>query len=304
MRPSSPWVHYLWAVNFVQSAPSRPPPARVPAAYSMATCCGTAAMSLDAAPAEAPIFPQLAPARPVLALMPTPGMLLISIIPPGASGAFPYDSPPLLCTRAQGAPGELSSALRILQLNMRHSSYSLDLLLQFLQTNRHDIVLIQDPPVALQSGRRSLPGYEVFLSRPCSWQPNNPAARRSLTAVLVRTSLRSQPCPGNFRRACGILVETRQGKVALISAYIRHLRGEGLEDLSTLVDRTRTLTPFVAIGADVNGHSAWWGPRHLPSNATGQLVEDFILSQSLEVVNRWPSQQRSSLSRDRSPGLM
>ena len=182
-----------------------------------------------------------------------------------------------------------SSALRILQLNMRHSSYSLDLLIQFLQTDRHDIVLIQDPPAALQSGRRSLPGYEVFLSRPCSWQPNNPSARRSLTAILARTSLRSQPCPGTFRRACGILVETRQGTVALLSAYIRHLRGEGLEDLSTLVDRTRPLTPFVAIGADVNGHSAWWGPPQLPSNVNGQLVEDFILSQSLEVMNRWPS---------------
>ena len=179
--------------------------------------------------------------------------------------------------------------LRILQLNMRHSSYSLDLLVQFLQRDRHDIILIQDPPEALQSGRRSLPGYEVFLSRPCRWQPNNPSARRSLTAILARTSLCSQPCPGTFRRACGILVDTRQGKVALLSAYIRHLRGEGLEDLSQLVDRTRLLTPFVVIGADVNGHSAWWGPPHLPSNANGQLVEDFILSQSMEVLNSWPS---------------
>ena len=197
-------------------------------------------------------------------------------------------TPPPSSVRGPGVP-QGSSALRILQLNMRHSSYSLDLLIQFLQTDRHDVVLIQDPPEALQSGRRSLPGYEVFLSRPCRWQPNNPSARRSLTAILARTSLRSQPCPGTFRRACGILVETRQGKVALLSAYIRHLRGEGLEDLTTLIERVRLLTPFVVIGADANGHSAWWGPPHLPSNVTGQLVEDFILSQALEVVNRWPS---------------
>ena len=104
MRPSSPWVPYLWAVNFVQSAPSRPPPASVPAAYSMATCCGTAAMSLATAPAEAPIFLQLAPARPVLALMQTPGMLLISIIPPRASGAFPYDSTPPPLYEGPGCP--------------------------------------------------------------------------------------------------------------------------------------------------------------------------------------------------------
>ena len=77
--------------------------------------------------------------------------------------------------------------------------------------------------------------------------------------------------------------------MTLLSAYICHLCGEGLEDLSMLVDRTRLLTPFLVIGADVNGHSAWWGPRHLPSNANSQLVEDFILSQSMEVFNRWPS---------------
>ena len=136
-------------------------------------------------------------------------------------------TPPSLPVRGSGVPPRRPD-LQILQLNMRHSSYSLDLLVQFLQQDRHDIVLIQDPPEALQSGRRSLPGYEVFLSRPCSWQPNNPSVRRSLTAILARTSLRAQPCPGTFRRACGILVETRQGKVALLSAYIRHLRGEGL----------------------------------------------------------------------------
>ena len=73
-------------------------------------------------------------------------------------------------------------------------------------------------------------------------------------------------------------METRQGTVAILSAYIRHLRGEGLEDLSTLIDRICPLTPFLVIRADVNDHSAWWGPPHLPSNANGQLVEDFILS--------------------------
>ena len=67
-------------------------------------------------------------------------MLLILIIPPEASGAFPYDFPPSSMRRPRVTSG--SSALRILQLNMRHSSYSLDLLIQFLQMDRHDIVLI------------------------------------------------------------------------------------------------------------------------------------------------------------------
>ena len=185
------------------------------------------------------------------------------------------------------APG--SPHLRLLQLNMRRSSYSLDLLLQFLHHNHCDIVLIQDPLEALQSGRRIITGYEVFLSRPSNWQLGPPSARRSLTAILARTSLHAQPCPGHFGRACGIFVETRQGKVALISAYIRHLRGEGLHDLSLLMDRVRPSTPLLLISADVNGHSSWWGPPSLESNANGQLMEDFIIAHSLEIINRWPS---------------
>ena len=64
-------------------------------------------MSLSATPAAALIFLQLAPARSVLALMQAPGMLLILILLPGASGAFPCDSLPLLCARAWGDLGEL-----------------------------------------------------------------------------------------------------------------------------------------------------------------------------------------------------
>ena len=153
-----------------------------------------------------------------------------------------------------------------------------------MQTNRHDIVLIQDPPEALQSSQPTLLGYEVFLSRPCSWQPNNPLARRSLPAILARTSLQSQPWPKLF---AGLVAFW--WRLSIVSAYIRHLCSNGLEDLSTLIGKTRQLTPFMVIGVDVNGHSAWWGPPHVLSNANGQLVEDFILSQSLEVVNRWPS---------------
>ena len=96
-----------------------------------------------------------------------------------------------------------------------------------------------------------------------------------------------------------------QGKVALLSAYIHHLCGADLEDLSMLMDWTRLLTPFAVIGVDVNGHSAWWSLPHLPNNANGQLVEDFILSQSLEVLNCWPSLATFiSQSRPRSRGLI
>ena len=96
MRQFSTLARCRWAVNFAQSALLRLPHASAPDAFSMATCCATAAMSLSAAHAADPIFLLHAPTGPMWALMPAPGMLLLLILPPGASGAFPYDFPPLL----------------------------------------------------------------------------------------------------------------------------------------------------------------------------------------------------------------
>ena len=96
MRQFSTLARCRWAVNFAQSALLRLPHASAPDAFSMATCCDTAAMSLSAALAADPIFLPHAPTGPVWALMQAHGMLLLLILPPGASGAFPYDFPPLL----------------------------------------------------------------------------------------------------------------------------------------------------------------------------------------------------------------
>ena len=43
------------------------------------------------------------------------------------------------------------------------------------------------------------------------------------------------------------------------------------------------------VGANTNGHSRWWGPPDQASNATGELVEDFVITHSFEIENRWPA---------------
>ena len=99
----------LWGVYSGQFAHSRPPLANAPDVSSMATCFAIVTMSLSATPAAVLISLLLAPSGPVLVLTRAPGVLMILVFPPGASGAFPYDSPPLLCTRARGDLKELSS---------------------------------------------------------------------------------------------------------------------------------------------------------------------------------------------------
>ena len=92
-----------------QFAHSRPPLANAPDVSSTATCFATVAMSLFAALAAALISPLPAPSGPALVLMRAPGVLMLLVFPPGASGALRYDSPFPPCARVWGAPEEAGS---------------------------------------------------------------------------------------------------------------------------------------------------------------------------------------------------
>ena len=59
----------------------------------------------------------------------------------------------------------------------------------------------------------------------------------------------------------------------------------GLDDLAVLSQVLKARTPYVFIGADINGHSPTWGPLETTPNAQGIMVEDFILEAELEVLN-------------------
>ena len=105
----------------------------------------------------------------------------------------------------------------------------------------------------------------------------------------MRSSLRARPIDFNNQRMCGVFLDTPQGPIACISAYIHHHRGLGLEALSAMVTAVRRETPFVLIGADTNGHSRWWGPPEQESNVTGEMVEDLVTTHALTVENTWPA---------------
>ena len=91
----------LWSVCPFEATPRECPQ------YSsiMDTCSVIVTMSLFVAPAMAPIYPPFAPARPTLALTRVPRVLMIVVLPTGASGAFLYKSPFPFCERARGDLG-------------------------------------------------------------------------------------------------------------------------------------------------------------------------------------------------------
>lgn len=115
--------------------------------------------------------------------------------------------------------------------------------MQFLSDHRADVLLLQEIPSGLRRGE-SFPGYEVFLPLSelgvSSSESDDPQ-----TAILVRAGLSARSLDFAHPRMCGVVVSTRRGPVALISAYIRNTTGEGLTQLSPLV----ALAPL-----------SWWGP--------------------------------------------
>ena len=173
-----------------------------------------------------------------------------------------------------------------MHLNMRNSSICGHLLVEFLQQQSVDVLMLQDTCDSLRTRFGGIVGYSLFLPSPCGGGRDSAGP---LVAVLVKMPLRARPIAFSNQRMCGILVDTPEGEIAFISAYIHYRHGMGLEALSAMVTTVRRETPFVLVGTDTNGHSRWWGPPDQASNATGELIEDFVVTHSLEIENRWPT---------------
>ena len=177
--------------------------------------------------------------------------------------------------------------IRALQINMRYSNFGLTLLQQFLANSFYEVILIQDPPADIITGKAFLSGYQIVLS-PGPVDAHPAQSDRPLAAIMLHSSFLFHHLPSTHRRLCGVMLSTRRGKIALISAYLHHIDGCGLVELHSLLTSASHHTSLVVIGMDSNGHSNWWGPPGTITNAVGALVEDFILQDRLVVANQWP----------------
>ena len=157
------------------------------------------------------------------------------------------------CSPAQGQVSD-QLGIRVLQINMRYSNFGLTLLQQFLATSSYDVLLIQDPPIDIINGKAFLPEFHVILS-PGSVNAQPSQSHRPLATIMVRSSFKFLHLPSSHRRLCGVLLSTRRGKIAIISAYIHHLDGSGLNELHSLMTSARQHTSLILIGMDSNGHS-------------------------------------------------
>lgn len=191
-------------------------------------------------------------------------------------------------TNKQNMNGTRIGNLRCLQWNMNHSAFAVDLLSQFLTEHHIDVLIIQDPPRNLCNGLRPFRDFQTFIASSCDDRsedfPNGP-----LTAILVRTNIPARPIPLPHNRICAVLVSSSLGPLAFVSAYFHYADGSASSMFTPFLARIRSMTSLILIGADMNGHSRWWGPPDQVTNAAGMLAEDFVLDNHLIVQNRWPS---------------
>ena len=120
----------------------------------------------------------------------------------------------------------MGKRLIVAQLNARHSVAVLDICSRVLIEEKIDILLLQEPPLALERHQWHLDNYRIYLA--CGDHP--------LTAILVKSSICTSriDIPGN--RLCGVIVQSNIGDLWVFSAYIRPTTGEGLDQLSHGLD--------------------------------------------------------------------
>ena len=114
-----------------------------------------------------------------------------------------------------------------------------------------DILLIQEPPLALVRREWSFPSYRIYIAS----GPN------PLTAIMVHVSLSSHLVDLEGDRVCGAVVTTQVGNLWVFSAYIRYLMGVGLDQLSCGLELAALASRLRFVGMDSNGHSPLWGPN-------------------------------------------
>ena len=100
--------------------------------------------------------------------------------------------------------------LVIAQLNARHSVAVLDLVGQVLVKETIDILLLQEPPLALQQKLYTLVGYQMFLA----------SGDRPLTAILVHSHLCTSSMEFLGDWMCGVFIQTNIGELGVFSCYI------------------------------------------------------------------------------------
>ena len=163
--------------------------------------------------------------------------------------------------------------MKVGQLNMRRSPMVGDLLVTFLQEQKYDVLLLQDPPRQWMM-KNPTRGFQLFL----------PAGLDSLAIILVSDHWQASPVGGRATRVCVVEVGPPPESIFFVSGYVQPVSGVGIEEIGFAI---RELAPNSrkCLGIDGNGHSPVWGPSSIELNNQGALIESLLASEELFCLN-------------------
>ena len=169
----------------------------------------------------------------------------------------------------------MGKRLIIGQINARRSPPVMEILGRVSIERTMDILLIQEPPLALVRWEWYFPGYRMYVAS----GPN------PLTAVMVHVSLLSRSVDLEGDRVCGVVVSTKLGNFWVFSAYICYLIGVGLDQLSRGLELAASSSCLRFVGMDSNGHSPLWGPTTVHLDGVGRMVEETLSASNMFILN-------------------
>ena len=163
--------------------------------------------------------------------------------------------------------------MKIGQFNMRRSPLVGDLLMTFIQKQKYDVLMIQDPPRQWLL-KNPVRGFELFM----------PSGLDSLVIILVRSCWQASQVGGQAPRVCVVEVGPPQDSIFFVSGYVQPVSGVGIEEIGFAI---RELAPNSrkCLGIDGNGHSPVWGPSSIELNNQGVVIESLLASEELFCIN-------------------
>ena len=160
------------------------------------------------------------------------------------------------------------------QINTNKSDVTWTLVQRVMEKNNVDILLVQEPP-ALASQLFEWNNDKCF----------NALVACPLTLIVAKNTLRVSQCHIRGDRVCAIVVSSKGESIVFLSAYIRFVTGEGLDQLSRALEATQELSPMRFIGFDGNGHSPLWELEFVALDAVGSSIENVLGENDMLVIN-------------------
>ncbi len=166
----------------------------------------------------------------------------------------------------------MASSFIVAQINLQKSRAASA---ELSKRQQYDLVLITEP-MASKSGVKNIDkaNVKIFTTK------DNPRAcirvKNQINAWFVEEF--------SDRDMTTVSVKTEQGLVYFSSVYLDIELTTRKEKLMALVVHCKAKGTGLVIGADSNAHSILWGAEE--TNARGEDIEDWILSNDLCVMNR------------------